>query len=64
MGMDNYRVEYENGTEEFFQFDESEDAGKAGLKALKDAAKSDDSPVKSVTKADPPKSSVGQEGVK
>jgi hypothetical protein len=54
MGMENYRVTYEDGTETYYQFDDSEDVGKAGIGALKDAAKEKSSTVKKVEKADPP----------
>ncbi len=53
MAMKNYKVTQEDGTETYYQFDESEDVGKAGLAALKRAEKDDDSPVKSVVEADP-----------
>ena len=53
MAMKNYKVVQEDGTETFYQFDESEDVGKAGLAALHRAAKDSDNPVKSVTASDP-----------
>lgn len=53
MAMKNYKVVQEDDTETYYQFDETEDAGKAGLAALKRAAKDDDSPITSVTQADP-----------
>jgi hypothetical protein len=53
MAMKNYKVTHEDGTETYYQFDESEPAGKAGLEALHKAAKSKDSDIKSVTQADP-----------
>ena len=56
--MDNYQVEYENGTTEWFQFDDGDDAGKAGIEAFEKAVKSADSPVKSFKKGNPPKSTV------
>lgn len=56
MALENYKVEYEDGSAAYFQFDPNDETagGKAGLEAMKDAAKNDDSPVKSVTKSDPP----------
>ena len=54
MGMDNYRVTYSDGSEAYFQFDDSDDTGKAGLQALRDAAKNKESTVEKVAKADPP----------
>lgn len=53
MAMKNYRVEYEDGSVSYFQFDDAEDAGKAGLEAMKDAEKNAESPVKKVTQTDP-----------
>jgi hypothetical protein len=53
MAMKNYKVVQEDGSETYYQFDESEDVGKAGLAALRRAAKDDDSPVKSVAEGDP-----------
>lgn len=54
MSMENYKVTYADGSESYFQFDDSEDAGKAGLEAFRTAAKNDDSPVKSIAKGNPP----------
>ena len=53
MPMKNYKVAQEDGTETFYQFDDSTDEGKAALAALNNAAKDDDSPVKSVAAGDP-----------
>jgi hypothetical protein len=53
MALKNYKVSLEDGTETHYQFDESDDVGKAGLKALRDAAKDADNPVKSVAEGDP-----------
>lgn len=53
MAMKNYKVVQEDGTETYYQFDDTEDVGKAGLAALRNAAKNADSPVKSITEADP-----------
>lgn len=53
MAMKNYKVVQEDGTETYYQFDDSEDVGKAGLAALKRAANDDDNLVKSVTQSDP-----------
>lgn len=53
MAMKNYKVVQEDGTETYYQFDDSEDVGKAGLAALKRAANDDDNLVKSVTAGDP-----------
>jgi hypothetical protein len=53
MALQNYKVEQEDGTETFYQFDPEDDLGKAQLRALNDAAKDDNSPVKSVAKGDP-----------
>lgn len=53
MAMKNYKVVQEDGTETYYQFDESTDEGKAGLAALNRAAKDSDNPIKSVTQADP-----------
>ena len=52
MALANYRVEYEDGSEMFFQFDPETDAGKEGLDAYKAQAKKEDSPIKSVARAD------------
>lgn len=53
MALKNYKVTLEDGTETHYQFDETDDVGKAGLKALKDAAKDDANPVKSIAEGDP-----------
>jgi hypothetical protein len=53
MTMANYRVEYADGREVFLQFDDQTDAGKEGLEALREVAKRDDSPIKSVQKGEP-----------
>jgi hypothetical protein len=53
MAMKNYKVVQEDGTETYYQFDDSEDVGKASLTALRRAAKDDDSPVKTVAEGDP-----------
>lgn len=53
MAMKNYKVVQEDGSETYYQFDESEDVGKAALAALNRAAKDADNPVKSVSQADP-----------
>ena len=53
MALKNYKVAQEDGTETFFQFDDTTDEGKAGLKALRDAAKDADNPVKTVAEGDP-----------
>lgn len=53
MAMKNYKVALEDGTETYYQFDDSEDVGKAGLAALRAAAKDDDNPVKSVAEGNP-----------
>jgi hypothetical protein len=53
MALKNYKVVQEDGEETYYQFDESDEVGKAGLAALKNAAKDDSSPVKSVTEGDP-----------
>lgn len=53
MAMKNYKVVQEDGTETYYQFDDSEDVGKAGLAALKRAAADDGNLVKSVTAGDP-----------
>lgn len=63
MALANYKVEYEDGSVNFFQFDVEDDTGggKAGYDAFKDAAKDDNSPVKSITKADPPTVNTSEE---
>ena len=53
MAMENYKVVQEDGTESYYQFDDSTDEGKAGLEALRRASKDSNNPVKSVEKANP-----------
>lgn len=53
MAMKNYKVAQEDGTETYYQFDDSEPVGKAALAALNRAAKDADNPVKSVSQGDP-----------
>lgn len=53
MAMKNYKVTQEDGTETFYQFDDSDDVGKAALAGLRNAAKDATNPVKSVTEGDP-----------
>lgn len=53
MAMKNYKVTQVDGTETYYQYDESTDEGKAALAALNRAVKDADNPVKSVTQADP-----------
>lgn len=53
MAMKNYKVVQEDGTETYYQADESTDEGKAALAAWNRAAKDPDNPVKSVSAADP-----------
>lgn len=53
MALKNYKVEQEDGTESFYQFDPEEDVGKASLRALAAAVKDDASPVKSVAPGEP-----------
>lgn len=53
MAMKNYKVVQEDGETTYYQFDESDEVGKAGLQALKTAAKDDNNPVKSVEAGDP-----------
>lgn len=53
MAMKNYKVVSNDGEETYYQFDDTDDVGKAGLAALKEAAKNDDSTVKSVSEGDP-----------
>jgi hypothetical protein len=53
MAMKNYKVVQQDGTETYYQFDDSTDEGKAGLAALQRAAKDADNPVKSVSEGDP-----------
>jgi hypothetical protein len=53
MALKNYKVEQEDGTATYYQFDDSDDAGKAQLQVLRDAAKDTNNPVKSVTQSDP-----------
>lgn len=53
MALKNYKVAQADGVETYYQFDESEDVGKAALNALRRAAKDDDNPVKSVSEGDP-----------
>jgi len=59
MAMKNYKVELEDGTETYYQFDESEPAGKAGLGALQKAAKNKQSPVKGVSQGNPEPANKG-----
>lgn len=49
MAMKNYKVEYGDGTTQFYQFEDDD----PGLELLKAAAKDRDADVKSVTQADP-----------
>ena len=53
MAMKNYKVELEDGTSTHYQFDDSDEVGKAQLQIFRDAAKNSDSDVKSITQADP-----------
>lgn len=53
MALKNYKVEQEDGTSTYYQFDDSDTVGKDQLRILRAAVKDDDSPVKSVTEADP-----------
>lgn len=53
MAMKNYKVVQEDGDETYYQFDDSDDVGKAGLAALRAAAKEPQNPVKSVAEGDP-----------
>lgn len=53
MAMKNYKVSQEDGTETYYQFDDSTDEGKAGLAALRQAAKNSDSPVTEVAEGNP-----------
>lgn len=53
MAMKNYKVVQEDGTETYYQFDDSDDVGKAGLAALRQASKDDTNPVKSVAEGNP-----------
>jgi hypothetical protein len=53
MAMKNYKVTQEDGEVTHYQFDDSDEVGKQGLQALKDAAKDPNNPVKSVTEGDP-----------
>jgi hypothetical protein len=53
MAMKNYKVTQADGEETFYQFDDSDESGKAGLAALKAAAKDEQNPVKSVTEGEP-----------
>lgn len=53
MAMKNYKVTQADGAETYYQFDDSEEVGKAGLAALKRAADDAGSPVESVTQSDP-----------
>jgi hypothetical protein len=53
MAMKNYKVVQEDGETTYYQFDESDEVGKQGLQALKDASKDPNNPVKSVTEGDP-----------
>lgn len=53
MAMKNYKVVQEDGETTHYQFDDSDEVGKAGLAALKDAAKDPNNPVKSVSEGDP-----------
>jgi hypothetical protein len=53
MAMQNYKVEQADGTESYYQFDDSEEVGKAQLEQLNAAAKNDESPVTKVATGDP-----------
>lgn len=53
MGMKNYKLESEDGTKVFRQFDDGDDAAKVQLEALHDAVKDKNNPLKSVTAAEP-----------
>jgi hypothetical protein len=53
VALKDYKVSYEDGTETYFQFDDSDEVGKQQLQTFKDAAENSDSPVKSVTQSSP-----------
>lgn len=53
MALKNYKITQEDGTETYYQFDESDDVGKASLAALRNAVKEPTNPVKSVAEGDP-----------
>lgn len=53
MPMKNYKVVQADGEATYYQFDDADEAGKAGLAALQRAAKDNDNPVKSVTEGEP-----------
>jgi hypothetical protein len=53
MAMKDYKVVQEDGETTYYQFDDSDEVGKAGLAALRDAAKDANNPVKSVSEGTP-----------
>lgn len=53
MAMKNYKIAQEDGTDTYYQFDDTTDEGKAALAALNRAVKDSDNPVKSVSQSDP-----------
>jgi hypothetical protein len=53
MALKNYKVVQEDGTETYYQIDESDEVGKATLKALRDAAREPTNPTKSVEPGEP-----------
>lgn len=60
MTMKNYKVVQNDGEETYYQFDESDEVGKAGLQALRDAAKDPNNSVKSVSEGDPTPENKGK----
>jgi hypothetical protein len=59
MALENYKVVQEDGETTHYQFDDSDDVGKASLAALREAVKNPQSPVKSVEKGDPTPTNKG-----
>lgn len=53
MAMKNYKVTQEDGEVTYYQFDDADEVGKAGLAALRAAAKDNNNAVTSVEPGDP-----------
>lgn len=53
MALKNYKVEQADGESTHYQIDDSDEAGKGILQALKDAQKDPNNPVKSVEPGEP-----------
>lgn len=63
MALKNYRVDYADGSTQYFQFDEEDETsgGAAGIEAFKTAEKNSDSPVAKIAPGDPPSVNTPEE---